>query len=127
MQLGKFLFSMAKTPIGDYIVGTAFESLSSALPIKRVYENDLVVAFWHPKPFWEQHILIVPKKKIKGIMSIQESDMVFVNEVFKAVKIIVEKLNWKGYSLLVNGGDRQEVNQMHFHLCSGKGLVLRNL
>lgn len=122
MQLGKFLFSMAKTPIGDYIVGTTFESLSSALPVKRVYENDLVIAFWHPKPFWEQHILIVPKKKIKGIMSIQESDMVFVNEVFRIVKIIVEKLKWEGYSLLVNGGNRQEVNQMHFHLCSGKEL-----
>ena len=67
MKLGKFLFSMAKTPIGDYIVGTTFESLSGALPVKRVYENDKVIAFWHPKPFWEQHILIVPKKKIKNV------------------------------------------------------------
>ena len=70
---------MAKTPIGDYIVGTTFESLSGALPIKRVYENDQVIAFWHPKPFWEQHVLIVPKKKIKNIVSLQYSDMVFVS------------------------------------------------
>ena len=113
---------MAKTPIGDYIVGTTFESLSGALPVKRVYENDKVIAFWHPKPFWDQHVLIVPKKKIKNVVSLQDSDMVFVNEVFKAVKIIVEQLNWKEYTLLVNGGDRQEVNQMHFHLCTGKEL-----
>ncbi len=122
MKLGKLLFSIAKTPIGDYIVGTTFESLSGALPVKRVYENDKVIAFWHPKPFWEQHILIVPKKKIKNVVSLQDSDMVFVNEVFKTVKIIVEQLNWKEYTLLVNGGDRQEVNQMHFHLCNGKEL-----
>ncbi len=113
---------MAKTQIGDYIVGTTFESLSSALPVKRLYENDKLVAFWHPKPFWEQHVLIVPKKKIKNIISLQESDMVYVSEVFKAVKVIVEQLNWKEYTLLVNGGDRQEVNQMHFHLCTGKEL-----
>lgn len=122
MDLGKFLFSAAKTSIGDYIVGTTFESLSSVLPVKRVYENDLVIAFWHPKPFWEQHVLIVPKKKIKNIVSLQDSDMVFVNEVFKAVKVIVEQLSWKEYTLLVNGGNRQEVNQMHFHLCTGTEL-----
>ena len=54
------------------------------------------------------------------MVSLQNSDMEFVNEVFKAVKIIVEQLNWKEYTLLINGGDRQEVNQLHFHLCTGK-------
>jgi histidine triad (HIT) family protein len=122
MKLNNFLFSMAKTPMGDYVVGTAFESFSRALPVERLYENNKVVAFWHPKPFWEQHILIVPKKKIKSMVTLEESDMIYVNEVFKTVKIIVGKLNWKEYTLLVNGGDRQEVNQMHFHLCSGKEL-----
>lgn len=122
MKLSKFLFSLAKTPIGDYIVGTTFESMSGILQVKRVYENDEVLAFWHPKPFWEQHVLIVPKKKIKNVVSLQASDMVFVNEVFNAVKVIVEQLNWKEYTLLVNGGDRQEVNQLHFHLCTGKEL-----
>jgi len=126
MKLSKFLFSMAKTPIGDYIVGTTFESFSKALPVKRVFENDLVVAFWHPKPFWEQHILIVPKKKIKSMVSLKESDMIFVNEVFKTVKSIVNKLSWKEYTLLINGGSRQEVNQMHFHLCSGRELITKN-
>ena len=113
---------MAKTPIGGYIVGAVFESFSEALPVKRLYENDKLIAFWHPKPFWEQHVLIVPKKKIKNIVSLRNSDLVFVNEVFKVVKIIVGQLNWKEYTLLVNGGDRQEVNQMHFHLCTGKEL-----
>ncbi len=120
MKLSKFLFSVAKTSIGDYIVGTIFESFSKILPINRVFENDLVVAFWHPKPFWKKHILIVPKKKIKSMTTIKELDMIFINEVFKTVKIIVDKLGWKEYTLLINGGDRQEVNQLHFHLCSGK-------
>jgi len=120
MKLSKFLFSMAKTPIGDYIVGTVFESHSKVLPVKRVFENELVVAFYHPKPFWEKHVLIVPKKKIKNIVSLTQEDMVYVNEVFKVVKDIVSKLGWKEYTLLINGGDRQEVNQMHFHLCTGK-------
>lgn len=122
MNLGKFLFSMAKTPLGDYIVGTTFESFSNALPVKRVYENKMIIAFWHPKPFWEKHIVIVPKKKIKNIASIKNDDQAFINEVFVSVKDIVQKLGWTEYTLLVNGGNRQEINQIHFHLCSGKEL-----
>ena len=68
MSISKFLFSLAKTPIGDYIVGNTFEKFSKVLPVDRVFENDKVIAFWHPKPFWEKHILIVPKKKIKNIV-----------------------------------------------------------
>ncbi|NQS89449.1 HIT domain-containing protein [Patescibacteria group bacterium] len=113
---------MAKTSIGDYIVGTTFASLSKALPVKRVFENDKVVAFWHPKPFWDKHILIVPKRKIRSMVSIQEKDLPYIAEIFTATKLIVEEQNWDEYTLLVNGGNRQEVNQLHFHLCTGKEL-----
>ncbi len=119
MKLSKFLFTMAKTPIGDFIVGTTFESFSKVLPVKKVFENDLVVAFWHPKPFWDKHILIVPKKKIKNIVSLEQEDMTYINEVFMIVKELVKELEWQEYTLLINGGNRQEVNQLHFHLCTG--------
>jgi len=122
MNIKKFLFSTAKTKIGSYMVGETFEKFSKILPVDRVYENDYVIAFWHPKPFWEKHILIVPKKKIKNMISIVDSNQKFYLEVFKAVKSIIEKLKWSEYSLLSNGGERQEVNQLHFHLCTGKEL-----
>ena len=122
MNINKFLFSTAKTKIGSYIVGETFEKFSNILPVDRVYENEYIIAFWHPKPFWEKHILIVPKKKIKNMISINDSDERYFTEVFSAVKIIIEKLKWSEYSLLSNGGERQEVNQLHFHLCTGKEL-----
>lgn len=122
MRVSKGLFSLAKTPLGDLIVGLAFGKFSGLLPIKRVKETDKIVAFWHPKPFWEQHILIVPKRPIKRITSLTEEDMVYVTEAFRVAKQVVEELGWEtdGYTLLVNGGNRQEVNQLHFHLCRGK-------
>ena len=120
MNLQKFLFSTAKTKIGSFFVGNTFEKLSDILPVNRVYEDELVIAFWHPKPFWEKHILIVPKKNIKNIISIYDSNEKYYLAVFNAVKIIIEKLKWSEYTLLSNGGTRQEINQLHFHLCSGK-------
>lgn len=126
MNIGKFLFSTAKTKVGSYIVGKTFESFSKLLPVLRVYENDLVIAFWHPKPFWEKHILIIPKKAIKSMTTISDADMIYINEVYKTVKTVIGKLEWTEYTLLTNGGQRQEVNQLHFHLCSGKEVYKSN-
>ena len=122
MSVSRKLFFLAKTPLGDLIMGIAFGKFSKLLPVKRVKETSKVVAFWHPKPFWEKHILIIPKKQIKNITSLKYEDCEYLFEVFKVAGEIVNELDWEkeGYSLLVNGGKRQEVNQLHFHLHSGK-------
>lgn len=121
-KVAKTLFSLAKTPLGDLIVGLAFGKFSKLLPVKKLKETDKVIAFWHPKPFWEKHILIVPKKPIKNLDSLKEEDYIYVNEMVKTASEFVKELGWEkeGYTLLVNGGKRQEVNQLHFHLASGK-------
>jgi len=121
-MISKKLFSLAKSPVGDLIVGLAFGKFNKLLPVMRVKETDKVIAFWHPKPFWEKHILIVPKKSIKKLTSLKEEDLKYIDEVFVIAKEIVEELGWEknGYTLLVNGGTRQEVNQLHFHLASGE-------
>ncbi len=125
MSISKQLFRLAKTPLGDLIVGLAFGTpLNKLLPVNRIKETDKVVAFWHPKPFWEKHILLVPKKPIKSITTLKEEDYPYIQELYKLVKEIVEELGWDKteYTVLTNGGSRQEVNQLHFHLNSGKQL-----
>jgi histidine triad (HIT) family protein len=113
---------LAKTPLGDFIVGIAFGNLTSLLPVKRVKETDKVLAFYHPKPFWERHILIVPKKAIKKMTLLREEDLPYIDDIFRVIREIVMEMKWEegGYSVLINGGDRQEVGQLHFHLYSGK-------
>jgi len=123
-KIAKTLFSLAKTPIGDLIVGLAFGKFSNLLPLKKIKETDKIIAFWHPKPFWEKHILIVPKKPIKKMADLKESDKDYLFEIYSVANEIVKNLGWDldGYTLLSNGGNRQEVNQLHFHLISGKQL-----
>ncbi|OGC51265.1 hypothetical protein A2982_04125 [candidate division WWE3 bacterium RIFCSPLOWO2_01_FULL_39_13] len=107
------------------MVGIAFGTpLSKLLPIKRVKETDKVLAFWHPKPFWEKHILLVPKKHIKSLDTLKDEDSEYIKEVYKVARDIVIELGWNEteYTILTNGGTRQEVNQIHFHLSSGKQL-----
>lgn len=116
------MFELAKSPLGDLIVGLAFGKFSKFLPVKIVKETDRVIAFWHPKPFWEKHILIVPKKAIKNLTSLAPEDVPYIEEVYKIAQEIVKEFGWDktDYFLLTNGGSRQEVNQLHFHLGRGK-------
>ena len=83
--------------------------------------NNKVIAFWHPKPFWQEHIVLVPRKPIKSLTSISEDDLKYIAEIYKVIQEIVIELKWdkSGYSVLINGGNRQEINQIHFHLFSG--------
>lgn len=121
-SIGQKLFALAKTPLGDLIVGLAFGKLSNFLPVKKIKETEKVIVFWHPKPFWEKHILIVPKKQIRNIVEVGLEDMIYIDEVYRVVGEVIKELGWEkgGYSLLTNGGSRQEVNQLHFHLQSGE-------
>ncbi|MBP9759421.1 HIT domain-containing protein [Candidatus Dojkabacteria bacterium] len=114
------LFKLSKSKIGDLIVGIAFGKLSKFLPVDKIMENDKAVAFWHPKPSYNIHILIVPKKAIKKVSVLKEEDLGYIAECYSLINKIVIKLQLEkgGYSITTNGGDRQEVNQIHFHLYS---------
>ncbi len=116
------LFALAKSPLGELIVGIAFGTFSKLLPVRRVRETDKVLALWHPKPYWEYHILIVPKKAIKNISALQPGDFEYVAEVYRVAQEIVKERGWQesDYTIVTNGGTRQEVAQLHFHLGSGE-------
>jgi len=117
----KVLFRLAKSSVGELIVGIAFGKFSSLLPVERVMETDRVIAFWHPKPYWEEHLLIVPKKALKNLSTMQSDDFVYIEEMFKVAQKIVKEKAWEAdeYTVVMNGGSRQQVAQLHFHLARG--------
>lgn len=124
MHISKYFFNIAKTPIGDLIVGLAFGKFSSLLPVKRIKETDKAIAFWHSKPFWENHMLIVPKAPIKSLICITEANASYVAGVYTLLADVIKELGWgnEEYSTLINGGKRQEVGQLHLHLFKGREL-----
>lgn len=94
--------------------------LSFALPTERLYETENLVAFYHPKPGYLLHIIILPKKVFPSLMDLGSDDLGLFGEVIEAVQILVKKfeLENSGYRLIVNGGKYQEVSLLHFHLIS---------
>jgi len=88
------------------------------LPINRLYDSETLLAFFHPQPAYPLHILIVPKQPIADMLSLKEEHSAVLFECFSTAQNLVEKfkLQTDGYRLIVNGGDHQDIPQIHFHL-----------
>ena len=117
-SISRLLFSLARSSLGGIIIGWSFAHMSFLIPVDRLYETELVVAFHHPKPSYPTHILIVPKRKIRSVLALTEADMPVVQDVLAATKQLVAQLELEegGFRLMVNGGAYQDVAQIHWHL-----------
>lgn len=92
---------------------------SGKVKVEKVKETENVLAFYHTKPSWTIHIVIVPKKHIESLL---EADSQIVKEIFEVAQEIIKKkkLNETNYKIITNGGSFQDSQHLHFHLVSGK-------
>lgn len=92
--------------------------MSFAIPVKRLRETETLMAFHHPKPSYEFHVLLVPKKAVGSLMGLDVNDTAFLSDLYSAVQGLVEEFHLPAYRLIVNGGEYQDFPQLHFHLVS---------
>ena len=87
------------------------------IPSFKVYEDDIVYAFLDINPDSDGHTLIIPKKHFKDLDDIDLETLNHINKVSKEIKkLLEEKLNCIGLSLLQNNGSVQEIKHYHLHL-----------
>ena len=96
--------------------------MSFAIPVHRLRETKTLIAFYHPKPSYAVHILLVPKQAVTSLMALEPDDAAFLTDLIATMQSLVRELNLEpaGYRLIANGGEYQDVPQLHFHLVSGK-------
>ncbi|OEF96231.1 histidine triad nucleotide-binding protein [Desulfuribacillus alkaliarsenatis] len=97
------------------------------IPSKKVYEDDMVLAFHDITPVAPVHVLIIPKKHISSILDIDESDAEnYIAKIHLAAKKIAKDLGIaeNGFRLVNNCGDAggQTVYHIHYHLLGGRNL-----
>lgn len=121
-RVARWLFGAARSPAAGTAVGWGFAQLSPLLPLGRLYETERVVVFYHPKPAYPLHLLIVPKRAVPNLRSLSPSDAPLLVEIVAAARQVVQRLrlDQHGYRLIINGGRYQDVGQLHVHLVSGR-------
>ena len=93
------------------------------IPATIVYEDDLCLAFEDINPQAPTHVILIPKKPIESVGTIEEEDVPLVGHLLMAARKIGEQLGLTdGYRLLTNCGKNagQEVMHLHFHLIGGR-------
>jgi len=98
--------------------------MSFAIPVKRLRETENLMAFYHPKPSYKFHVLLVPKKAVASLKEFDLKDSIFLTELFSTVQSLVDEFHLSAYRLIVNGGAYQDFPQLHFHLISDVGIGL---
>jgi histidine triad (HIT) family protein len=98
--------------------------INGEIPTNKIYEDEYVLAFKDLNPQMPVHVLIVPKKHIDSIATLNEKDEIIVGKIFTAINKIAKELNiaQNGFRVISNSGEDagQTVKHLHFHLLAGK-------
>lgn len=112
----KYALRVARWRVGGYILSYLIQHADFLLPTERLYESENLLAFYHPQPSYAVHIVLVPKRPIRQMIDVGETDGPFLQDLFAAVRFLVAHLGLERYRLICNGGDYQDVALLHFHL-----------
>ncbi len=94
--------------------------INGEIPSAKVFENDTLIAFNDINPKAKVHVLIVPKKHIESVKTLEDADKNLVGELVLAAQKIAKEKNLEGYKLIFNVGREggQLVDHLHLHLVS---------
>jgi diadenosine tetraphosphate (Ap4A) HIT family hydrolase len=123
------VFELARVNGFGKVVGFTFAYFSPVLPLRKVYSSKRVVAFYHPIPSWDDHILIVPKRIYSKLTDFKKSrDYLYLKDIFKAISEIASMKNFyeNGFVAVNNSGIKQDVGQFHFHIYTDKNFKMSN-
>jgi len=98
--------------------------VNKEIPTQIIYEDESVLAFNDIQPQAPIHVLVIPKKHISDIASINGDDFFLINTLFKTMKKIAQEkgIEEDGYRIVNNCRDNggQTVGHLHFHLMGGR-------
>jgi len=92
--------------------------LSGKLEVQKVWEDDHVLAFHHPRPTSEIHVVVIPKQHIKSILEPEALDGELLSSMVQAIqKTAVQlELDKNGFYVRTNAAADGVTPHMHWHI-----------
>ena len=99
---------------------------SGAIPVKKVYEDDLLFAIEDINPQAPVHMLIIPKKHLVNALELKPEHDQLIGAVHRVAASLARERGFdqEGFRLVnnTNAGAGQSVWHIHFHLLAGRKL-----
>ena len=98
------------------------EALTGKVKLHIVYESENVLAFYHTKPVYQKHIVVIPKRHIHDLVQVKDSDLPILYEIMKVCRDIMQDYEYNkiGGRVLKNLGIFQDTPHLHFHVIAGE-------
>jgi len=95
--------------------------LSGKIEVDKVLETDNVLAYHHTRPFWETHIVVIPKRHIASLLTLGDGDDAILLELFEVIRLVAADVvkEKRAARVLTNLGNYQDSKHLHFHVYSG--------
>ena len=86
-----------------------------------VHDSELVLAFHHTKPFWETHVVVIPKEHLGSLTTLVARDEPIVRELLSVVQSVAREVEVSrgAAGVLTNLGRSQDSKHLHVHVHSG--------
>ena len=99
--------------------------LSNEIPAKKIYEDEHTFAFEDINPQAPTHVLIIPKRHIRGLKEATPEDVELIGRCHLAAAEIARQRGIEdGFRTVLNVGPQagQSVFHLHVHLLGGRSL-----
>ena len=101
--------------------------VSGAIPTKKIYEDEQVIAFDDINPQARVHILVIPKRHVVSLDDTQDSDGVLLGQLMVVCAKMARQqgLAESGYRVVSNIGREagQTVFHLHVHVLGGRSFT----
>jgi histidine triad (HIT) family protein len=100
------------------------EALSGRTPVRKVLETENVLAFHHTQPFYPVHVVVIPKRHVESLLTIEAEDQNLLLELLEVVRQVAAEIvkEHGACRVLTNLGDYQDSKHLHWHVAFGKPL-----
>ena len=98
--------------------------LSGLLAVPVYFENEQVFAFHHTNPLWEHHVVLLPKKHIVSLLTMDEADNELLLELMRSARLIAGDFmaRFGACRVYTNLGEYQSSKHLHWHIGCGRQL-----
>jgi histidine triad (HIT) family protein len=95
--------------------------IGGAIPAKKIYEDDDVIAFNDIKPMAKVHFMIVPKLHVESLKSCDATHQALLGKILLLAPKLASEQGLVGFKTLINTGREggQEVFHIHVHVFGG--------
>jgi histidine triad (HIT) family protein len=96
--------------------------IAGAIPCKKVFEDQDVLAFHDINPVAAVHFMVIPKLHVPSLMEVDASHQMLLGKMLAlGSKLALEQGCGDGWRTVINTGrvGRQEVYHLHIHFIGG--------